>query len=67
VAVAEIGFQQVSELLSIQGIGYVGPLPPEVQRRTVFSAGIAAGANDPEAARTLIKFLASPAAFSSHH
>jgi ABC-type Fe3+ transport system substrate-binding protein len=33
----------------------------------VFSAGIAAGANDPEAARTLIKFLASPAAFSSHH
>jgi molybdate transport system substrate-binding protein len=60
---AEIGFQQVSELLPIQGIDYVGPLPPEVQRRTVFSAGVAARANEPEAARTLIKFLSSPAAF----
>ena len=37
---AEIGFQQVSELVHIQGIDYVGPLPPDVQRVTVFSAGI---------------------------
>src|SRR3982750_3213151 len=47
---AEIGFQQISELLPIQGIDYVGPLPPELQRRTVFSAGVAAAANEPEAA-----------------
>lgn len=59
---AEIGFQQVSELLPIAGIDYVGPLPPEVQRVTVFSAGIAAGSKEPEAARALIKFLSSPAA-----
>jgi molybdate transport system substrate-binding protein len=59
---AEIGFQQVSELLSIPGIEYVGPLPPEVQQITLFSAGIAAGAREPEAGRELIKFLGSAAA-----
>jgi len=59
---AEIGFQQISELLPVQGIDYVGPLPPEVQKVTVFSAGIAAGSKQPDAARALIEFLASPAA-----
>jgi len=58
---AEIGFQQISELLPVPGIDYVGPLPPEVQKITVFSAGIAVGAKHPDAARALIKFLASPA------
>jgi molybdate transport system substrate-binding protein len=58
---AEIGFQQISELLPIQGIDYVGPLPPEVQKVTVFSAGVAVGAKEPDAARALIQFLASPA------
>jgi molybdate transport system substrate-binding protein len=57
---AEIGFQQISELLPIEGIDYVGPLPTEVQRVTVFSAGVAAQARSPEAARALIRFLASP-------
>jgi molybdate transport system substrate-binding protein len=59
---AEIGFQQISELLPVRGIDYVGPLPAEVQRVTVFSAGIAAGAKEPDAAVALIRFLASPAA-----
>jgi molybdate transport system substrate-binding protein len=58
---AEIGFQQISELLPVPGIDYVGPLPPEVQKVTVFSAGVAVGARKPEAARALIRFLASPA------
>jgi molybdate transport system substrate-binding protein len=58
---AELGFQQISELLPVAGIDYVGPLPPEVQRVTVFSAGIAAGAKTPDAARALITFLASAA------
>jgi molybdate transport system substrate-binding protein len=56
---AEIGFQQVSELLPIPGIDYVGPLPAEVQKVTVFSAGVAAGSKNPDAARALIRFLAS--------
>ena len=58
---AEIGFQQVSELLSVSGIDYVGPLPDDVQRVTVFSAGVVMAARRPDAARDLIKFLVSPA------
>jgi molybdate transport system substrate-binding protein len=59
---AEIGFQQVSELLPVPGIDYVGPLPPEVQRDTVFSAGVAVGTRISEAAHALIRFLTSPEA-----
>ncbi len=59
---AEIGFQQISELLPMPGIDYVGPLPPEVQKVTVFSAGIVVGTKEPDAAGALIKFLASPTA-----
>ena len=59
---AEIGFQQVSELLPISGIQYLGPLPTQVQRVTFFSAGIAANAKNPAGARTLIRFLTSSAA-----
>ena len=59
---AEIGFQQISELLPIPGIDYVGPLPPEVQRTSVFSAGVAAGSRNANAARALIRCLASPEA-----
>jgi molybdate transport system substrate-binding protein len=62
---AEIGFQQISELLPIPGIVYLGPLPPAVQKSTVFSAGVAASAKSPTAARMLIKFLASPAVRSA--
>lgn len=58
---AEIGFQQVSELLPVHGIDYVGPLPPGAQKVTTFSAGIAAHAKHPDSARALIQFLASPA------
>src|SRR5262245_23969083 len=64
---AEIGFQQVSELLPIDGIEYLGPLPSEVQQVSVVAAGIAAKANAPAAARALIDFLASPAAAATIH
>jgi molybdate transport system substrate-binding protein len=59
---AEIGFQQISELLPVPGDDIVGQLPPELQKITVFSAGIATAAKEPEAGKALIKFLASPAA-----
>ncbi|HXW26125.1 MAG TPA: substrate-binding domain-containing protein [Xanthobacteraceae bacterium] len=59
---AEMGFQQISELKPVRGIDIVGPLPPEVQKITVFSAGIATSAKEPAAGRALIAFLASPAA-----
>ena len=56
---AEIGFQQLSELLPIAGIDIVGPLPAGAQRVTVFSAGIATGSKNIEAAKALIRFLSS--------
>jgi molybdate transport system substrate-binding protein len=59
---AEIGFQQIAELRPVSGIDIVGPLPGDLQKITVFSAGIATGAKEPDAGRALIKFLASPAA-----
>lgn len=62
---AEIGFQQVSELLPVAGIDFVGMLPAEAQKVTVFSAAIATGSREPDAGRELIQFLASPAAASA--
>ena len=59
---AEIGFQQISELKPVAGIDIVGPLPDELQKITVFSAGIATVSREPDAGKALIKFLASPAA-----
>jgi molybdate transport system substrate-binding protein len=59
---AELGFQQVSELLPIEGADFVGTIPDEVQQVTTFSAGIAAGSENPEAARELIACLGSPEA-----
>jgi molybdate transport system substrate-binding protein len=59
---AEIGFQQVSELLPNKGVDYVGPLPAEVQKVTVFSAGIGAKSQSPEAARQLIRYFRSAGA-----
>jgi molybdate transport system substrate-binding protein len=59
---AEIGFQQISEMLPVPGVDIVGQLPPDLQKITVFSAGIATGSKEPDAGRALIKFLASPAA-----
>jgi molybdate transport system substrate-binding protein len=59
---AEVGFQQLSELLPIQGVQVVGPIPESVQKITVFSAGISSTAKFPVDARRLIAFLASSAA-----
>jgi molybdate transport system substrate-binding protein len=56
---AEIGFQQISELLPIAGAEVVGPLPEDLQKYTVFSAAIASRSQAPGAARALIAFLAS--------
>lgn len=58
----ELGFQQLSELLHVPGIDIVGPLPAGVQIMTTFSAAIAATCTQPEAARALLDFMASPEA-----
>lgn len=57
---AEIGFQQMSELLPVPGIAHIAPLPPEVQKVSTFAVGVASSSPDPALARTVIHFLASP-------
>jgi molybdate transport system substrate-binding protein len=58
----EIGFQQISELVHFQGIDYVGPLPGNLQRMTMFSTGIHSGAKQADAAKALVKFVTAPSA-----
>lgn len=58
----EIGFQQIPELIHFAGIDYVGPLPGDLQRMTMFSTGVHTAAKQPEEARALVKFLTAPAA-----
>jgi molybdate transport system substrate-binding protein len=59
---AEIGLQQVSELMSNPEVEVIGMLPAELQQITTYSAGITANAKQPEAGRALIRFLAAPEA-----
>src|SRR6185437_6283524 len=56
----EIGIQQVSEMSHFAGVDYVGPLPADIQKMTIFSIGIAAKARQVEAAKALVKFLPAP-------
>src|SRR5438128_2782310 len=56
---AEIGFQQVSELIHVPGITFVGAIPAEVQPVTFFAAALTSAARQPEAASALLRFLAS--------
>lgn len=58
----DIGFQQMSELLPVPGIAHITPLPPELQKTSVFSVGVAASSPDAVLARAVIGFLASSAA-----
>jgi molybdate transport system substrate-binding protein len=58
---AELGFQQLSELLNVPGVEVVGPLPAAIQSITIFSGGVATQCADREAARALLDYMASPA------
>jgi molybdate transport system substrate-binding protein len=58
---AELGFQQLSELLNLSGVEVIGPLPPAIQTITTFSGGLAASSSEPDAARALLNYLGSPA------
>ena len=57
---ADIGIQQMAELMAVDGIDVVGPLPAAIQMITPFVAGIPANASYPDAGRALIAFLATP-------
>jgi molybdate transport system substrate-binding protein len=58
----EIGITQIPEILPYAGAELVGPLPAEIQVYTDFAVGVGANAKEPEGAKALIKFLATPAA-----
>jgi molybdate transport system substrate-binding protein len=58
----ELGFQQVSEVINVPGTTYVGTIPSELQPGFSFAAALTAAAKEPEAAKALIRFLASPEA-----
>ena len=62
-----LGFQQLSELIHVAGIDLVGPLPPEIRIVTTFSGAVGARARQPDAARALLDFLASPVATDAKH
>ena len=59
---ADIGIQQMAELMAVDGIDVVGPLPAAIQMITPFVAGIPANASHPDAGRALIAFLTTPEA-----
>ncbi len=63
-AAHEIGFGQITEirLFTDKGVQLVGPLPPEIGKTTTYAAGLLADAREPQPAKALLRYLASPAA-----
>ena len=55
-----LGFQQLSELIHLEGLAVVGPMPPAVQIKTIFSGALCTAATQPDAVRALLAFMASP-------
>lgn len=58
----ELGFQQLSELMPLEGITVLGPLPPEIQIVTTFSAGICTASKQAEAVRAMLTDMSTPEA-----
>lgn len=57
-----LGFQQLSEMLNLEGLTVLGPLPPAIQITTTFSAGVCASSTQADAVRAMLAYMASPAA-----
>lgn len=57
---AEMGFQEVAELLPVQGITFAGRLPDDVQLLTPYAAAVAKRSKQPDLARQLVQYIASP-------
>jgi molybdate transport system substrate-binding protein len=59
---AELGIQQLHELMAAPSLDIVGPLPGNLQSAIVFAAAIIADAKDAQAARAFVQFLRTPQA-----
>jgi len=59
---ADVCCQQISEMLPVEGIAHITPLPPELQKVSYFAAGVGVNSPDKAAAQKMIDFLASLAA-----
>lgn len=57
---ADLAFQQVSELLPVKGIAHITPLPADFQSEVLVATGVCAWSRDPDGARAVVRFLASP-------
>ena len=57
---AELGFQQISELLHVKGIQFLGPIPEEIQNYTIYSGAVHSRAPKPEAAQAFLRALREP-------
>jgi molybdate transport system substrate-binding protein len=60
----EIGMTQISEILPYTGVELAGPLPPDIQSYTYFSAAASPTSKETDAAKAFIKFLAAPSALA---
>jgi len=58
----ELGFQQLSELMHLDGIDVIGPMPAGLEIVTTFSGGVCSASTQPDAARALLEFIRSPVA-----
>jgi len=58
----ELGVAQMSEIAEVKGVSAAGPLPPSLQNKLTFTAGILAKSKSPEAASSFIRFITSPSA-----
>ena len=63
---ADLAVQQISELMSVDGVEVVGPFPGALQAETDFSAGVFAGSQSPDAARAFLAHLVTPAAGAAY-
>jgi len=57
---ADLGFQQLSELIHLDAIQVLGPLPPAIQATTTFAGGVCSASAHPDDTRALFAFLTSP-------
>jgi molybdate transport system substrate-binding protein len=60
----ELGFGQLTEIVATPQVVLVGPLPRPIQNYSIFAAGVAATAKDPDLAQAFVSFLSTPAAIA---